>query len=85
MSATLSTAQSANNPPSSRTAIPASLAHAHKREPGRPVFGEKTKHRDRLAANCVAALDRERDAPERPAAETARWLSGIQKYAPVLS
>jgi len=39
----------------------------------------------RLAANGVAALDRECDAPEQPTAETARWLSGMQKYAPVLS
>jgi hypothetical protein len=53
------------------------IALVRMRDPGRPVFGEKPEHRDRLAAAWVAALDRdlsaealaktEADAPDRPA------------------
>jgi hypothetical protein len=58
------------------------LAHAHVRDPGRPVFGKKAEHRGRLDAACIMALDRdlssealakaEDDAPDRPADATLR-------------
>ena len=43
------------------------LAHSQKRDPGRPVFGQKAEHRERLDAVTALALDRESDAPDRPA------------------
>src|SRR5271166_226931 len=49
--------------------LPPALAHPQQRDPGRPVFREKAEHRERLPVLCVTpcALDREGDAPDRPA------------------